>query len=211
MSSGIYRLIRNLIGFAAAFSLALATRIDTPSLATDRVEAPSAAKLERLLREALTNGRSSLDQTAYAVLPFLGTELVLLLVIAFVPETDALHTRHAEFSLRRESALVSGVLEFGVRKQKHGALVKFTVSRLDRFGQPLERTARAADLIAKRFRRLDRQSHILSRQFHFEYGLKSWFRTFLITVLRSGALSASVWVITSISTSRRAPPRDASA
>ena len=71
---------------AAAFSLALATRIATPSFATDRVEAPSAAELERLLREALTNGRSSLDQTVYAVLPFLGTELVLLLVIAFVPE-----------------------------------------------------------------------------------------------------------------------------
>ena len=86
MSSGKYRLIRNLIRFAAAFSLALATGIATPSLATDRVEALSATELERFLREALTNGRSSLDQTAYAVLHFLGTELVLLLVIAFVPE-----------------------------------------------------------------------------------------------------------------------------
>lgn len=42
--------------------------------------------------------RASLDQTAYAVLPFLGTELVLLLIIAFVPELTLYIPRILEFA-----------------------------------------------------------------------------------------------------------------
>ena len=42
--------------------------------------------------------RASLDQTAYAVLPFLATELVLLLFIAFVPELTLYIPRILEFA-----------------------------------------------------------------------------------------------------------------
>jgi len=47
--------VRKLTGFVAALSLA--ALINTPSFASDGIEAPSAAQLERVLRKALTSDR----------------------------------------------------------------------------------------------------------------------------------------------------------